>query len=108
MITITEDDVKAAIGIDPASRFDNEWIATVVGAANAYIKRVRPDLTDADPSEDNSDVHLGLVILAEDWYHARGSKSAASFADFGPLPTLNRSLIESLLGIGRYGKPVIA
>lgn len=106
MITITEADLRAALGIDPASTFDAAWITKTVAAANAFLAKRRPDLADVTEA---ADVHFGLLQLATQYYQRRGSDNAAAagYPDFGPLPALDKD-VEMLLGIGRGAAPVIA
>lgn len=108
MIEITEDEIRSSLGIVPSSPFDSDWIEQVTAAANAFIRRNRPDLATAAATDpDVQDVRLGLRMLAVRWYQRRGSEQSASFADFGPLPAVDKD-IEILLGVGRGAAPVIA
>lgn len=69
---ISSDDLKAALGIDPADTFDDAWLAGAVDAANALVTGYRPELEDQDAA-DYPQVKRGTLELAVKMYRARGA-----------------------------------
>lgn len=83
---IDEDDVRAAVGIEPASTFDDGWITQVTAAANQWCYRRRHlfGYSDLQSEVPGDDVKLGTVMYAVLLYNTRGaSGGSATFEEFG-------------------------
>lgn len=78
-------------------------------AAAAFIEKHRPDLVISDAFTVTADVLQGALLLAARLYARKGSPvGLASFNEFGAAQVVRfDSDIERLLGLGRYGRPVI-
>lgn len=104
------EDVKAALGRGLVEGSPQDLEDARVAAA-AYVERYRPDLVwlDADKADVPTDVWLGAVLMTNRLLARRGSPTGvAEFGEFGPASVLRTDPdVERLLGIGRYGRPVI-
>jgi hypothetical protein len=103
---ITNADVIAWLGIDPATANDTAFVTTCVAASNfwSWNKRREAGYADALTASPNASVTLGATIYAATLYRERGTSgdSYASFDGFGNMPqpvTLAR--IMQLLGCNR-------
>jgi hypothetical protein len=96
---------------DPA----DEQLQQVLGAAAAFVERVRPKFNYAtDPlsefPEPTADLELGTIRLAGRWHTRRRSPDGlVQMAELGSarIPSFDPD-IDRLLGIGRYMGPVFA
>lgn len=92
MAWITTDDVRAALGLDPADTTDDDWLALVVDAANeqCFAWRLAWGYVD-DPAWTPTDhaVKLGTINYAVRRYHERGTGGGFSGAlDGASLPSI--------------------
>ena len=110
------DDLKGDMGIDLADVRDDVRLVQVLGAAVAFVERVRGGDFNfaADPLSDlpdpTADLVLGTVRLAGRWHVRRRSPDAlVQMAELGAsrVPSFDAD-IETMLGIGRHRKSVIA
>jgi hypothetical protein len=80
-------------------------------AAAEFVEGRRRDLVwlDATKTDVPADVWLGTVLLVNRYLARRGSPTGvAEFGDFGPAAVVRTDPdVERLLGLGRYGRPVI-
>lgn len=104
------DKVKAALGRGMVDGTPED-LETARLAAAAFVEGRRRDLVwlDALPSEVPADVWLGAVLLTNRLLARRGSpQGVAEVGEFGPAAVLRTDPdVERLLGLGRYGRPVI-
>lgn len=104
----TLEDLKNDLGIAADDTRDDAKLTATLQAAVAYVERVRSDLD--FESGVPADVSLGTVRLAGRWHTRRRSPDGlVNMAELGAsrVPGVDPD-IERLLGIGRYGKPVVA
>jgi hypothetical protein len=107
-VTITVDDVRTHLGIDPATTVDQAALQAAVDAANDVIVTVRPDMEPLAVWPPR--VNEAAVLRAARLYGRRGSvQGVAAFADLGmsPLPRLDPDE-RFLLELGEYQKSVVA
>lgn len=78
-------------------------------AAAAYVEPKRRDLVVAGVFTPSADVLVGAALLVSRLHARKGSpQGLASFGEFGPAAVLREDPdVARLLGIGRFGKPVI-
>lgn len=100
---LTDQHLKRLLGGGPFTDDDTIVIANVVDAVNAFISRVRSDLTG---SEVPGDVAYAASQLGLRWYDKRGAGLAASFSELGYIPGSVDKDVEMSLQIGRYSPPV--
>jgi hypothetical protein len=124
---VTRRDVYEAMGSLPLTDDDDAWLQTCVRAANAMIRRFRPDLPlperglvepgpDGKPRPENPKcldpaIHYGAVQLCIEMYRrkgAMGGESPAGFSEFGPPPSSLSYEAQLFLGIGYHHAPVVA
>jgi hypothetical protein len=102
--------VKAALGRSIAGGTDQD-LEDARKAAATFVERRRPDLVwlDATDQDVPADVWLGAVLLTNRLLARRGSpQGVAELGEFGPAHVARTDPdVERLLGIGRYGKPVV-
>jgi hypothetical protein len=111
---ITVDQVRAALGLDPADTADDEWLELCVAGVNQFVTDTRPD---PDPNlvvshpmvlPPDGRTTWGAVQLATRWYARRNSTEVSAFVEMGgPPPSIDRD-IEVALQVGRYFRPVVA
>lgn len=99
---VTVAELKAAIGSDVWTPDELTGLTAVTGAVNAYLGRVRADVTVPD-----ADVKLGAVMLAQGWLDIGGRGSAAGFAELGYTPSTVTRDVARLCGIDAYYKVAI-
>ena len=83
MAWITTDELKSALGLEPADTYDAAWLDNTVAAVNALLIRWRPDINPAYAREEFdtqfvqpssfADVHHGGLELAVKMYRSRGA-----------------------------------
>lgn len=100
---ITTDDVVDYLGTPPVGQTNTDHLQTCVNAANDFVSRVRPDVTEPWPD----DFTMGVVMLASRWYKRRGGEEQAVYDGYGPLPVVDADL-QVLLGLGRWHDPVVS
>ena len=80
-------------------------------AAAAFVERHRADLVwlGATSADVPADVWLGAVLLTNRYLARRGSpQGVAELGEFGPAAIVRTDPdVERLLGLGRFGRPVI-
>lgn len=104
------ENVKAALGRGLVAGTVEDLEAARKAAAT-FVEARRPDLVwlDATMEDVPADVWLGAVLLTNRLLSRRGSpQGVAEVGEFGPAAILRSDPdVERLLGIGRYGRPVI-
>jgi hypothetical protein len=110
----TTDQVKAALGLDPADGVDDGWLEAVVSGVNQVVDDTRPPpATDPVTGQPialppNPRTSWGATQLATRWYSRRNSTEVSAFVELGgPPPSIDRD-IEVALEIGRHFRPVVA
>jgi hypothetical protein len=108
---ITAEDVATTLGRN-LTRTDTGDLAMAVEAAAAWVQDHRRDLVWLDAAKEDvpTPVWLGTVLLVNRLLARFGSpQGVAEFSgEFGPAAILRSDPdVEKLLGIGRYGRPVI-
>lgn len=105
---ITEDDVKSALGIDPADVSDQEWLTLCTAAVNRFVDDTRPTPPPEGGWVVDDRTRWGAVQLATRWYSRRNSNDLSAFVEMGgPPPSIDRD-IEVALRINRYYGAVVA
>jgi hypothetical protein len=93
------------LGISAATANDTAYIATCVGAANAYCfrKRVEAGYFDSASTSPSNDVTLGTTLMAASLYRERGSiDSFQTYETMSPGgQAFNMGRIHQLLGVNR-------
>ena len=105
---ITEADVRAALGLDPADTADSAWLTLVTAAVNRFVDdtRPRPVPEGGWPVDDRT--RWGAVQLGTRWYSRRNAIDVAAYEQFGaPPPAIDRD-IEIALQLNRHYGPVVA
>lgn len=102
---VTVDQVKAALGLDPADVTDDDWLTQVTAAANELCtrRRVTAGYIDPDPPEDDA-AKLGTTLYAMSLYRERGATDGfASMAELGTFVPAGGSWgqIQRLWGVNR-------
>lgn len=106
---LTVDDVRAALGIDPADTADDQWLAHVVDAVNVYVARLPVVVDSPDPATWTADVTWGATGLAVHRYHTRGAPyGRATFDTAGFAQAYPDAEIMRALQLRRHAKPGIA
>lgn len=101
---VTVDQVKAALGLDPADTSDDAWLDLVVNGVNQFVTDTRAD---PDVAPDGR-VTWGSTQLATRWYSRRNSTEISAYVELGgPPPSIDRD-VEVALGVGRNFRPVVA
>lgn len=108
----TTDQVKAALGLEPADVVDDGWLEAVVSGVNQLVDDTRPPDPEVNPliasPPPNPRTSWGATQLATRWYSRRNSTEVSAFVELGgPPPSIDRD-IEIALEIGRYFRPVVA
>lgn len=105
----TRDDVRDALGLDPADTVDDAWLDQVVAAVNQFVDDTRPPLVDPDvPVEVDPRTAWGATQLGTRWYSRRNSNDLSAFAEFGGVPPSIDRDIAVALRIDRYFRAVVA
>jgi hypothetical protein len=108
---ISEEDVRAALGLDPADAADDAWLTLCTLAVNQFVDDTRPVAPVTDPPtpvEVDGRTKWGAVQLATRWYSRRNSSDVSAFVELGgPPPSIDRD-IEITLGLNRFYGPVVA
>jgi hypothetical protein len=100
---VTVEATKKALGLGPFDTVDDEWLTQVVAATNTFVSQKRPDVTVI-----TADLVLGSLMLATRWYSRRNGNEVAALNEFGVAPPAIDRDIETILGIGRAHRPVVA
>ena len=102
---ITVEEVKVALGIDPATDTDDAYLETVTDAAQEWAFDVRAANGYVDDPEEvpSTRVAMGTILYAVTLYRERGSvDSYASFQEMpNPAPFGQDRQIRRLLGLPR-------
>lgn len=108
---ISTDQVKDALGLDPAESTDDAWLATVVDAVNAWVAGLpvladRPAPTDPWPAS----VTLGAVMLAVHQYQSRSAPYGRAILDSagGFQVAYADPEIARLLALRRWARPAVS
>lgn len=107
---LTVDDVREALGLDPADTADEEWLAGCTAAANAYVNGLPVVVDSADPSTWSDAVIQGAKMLAVHLYQFRGAPyGRAVLNEAGAYQTAYaHPEIARLLQLRRWARPSIA
>ena len=106
---ITTDDVRTALGLQPGSGVDEDYLTLVVAAANVWARgrRIAAGYTaDTDATAPNDAAKVGTMHYAVALYRARGAvEGFVSYTELdagGPvLPPAAMGMVRQLLGIPR-------
>lgn len=131
---VLREDVEEAMGSQPLTQDDSDWLDMCVAAANRMIRLFRCDLPEPTratattgpfsrafnaafkggwTSLDDVDpmVLYGATQLVIEMYRRRGLTSGENmpqFSEFGPPPTSLSYEAQLFLGLGRHHAPVVA
>lgn len=108
---ITEEDLKSALGLEPADTADDEWLTRCVAAVNAFVDETRkPPILPGDPAPDylNPKTVWGALQLGTRWYSRRNSNDLSAFAELGGVPPSIDRDIAVALEVDRYFRPAVA
>lgn len=100
------DQIKAALGLSSFDVVDDAWLTEVAAAVNIFVNKARPDQAEVDPPD--GDMVLGSTMLGTRWYTRRNATEVAALNEFGTAPPSIDRDIETMLGIGRAHRPVVA
>ena len=107
---ITAEDMKRLLGLDPADVVDDEWLAAVVEAVNAYVAGL-PVIADATDPEYAwpADVRLGATMLAQHLYSSRSAPYGRASLDIagGFQVAYADPEIARLLRLRRWARPMV-
>lgn len=111
-------ELKDDLGIEPGDTRDDAKLDRMLGAAVAFVERVRDGAfnfaTDPDPLDElpvpTADLELGTIRLAGRWHTRRRSPDGlVAMAEMGAARVTSFDPdIDRMLGIGRYRGAVIA
>ena len=95
----------------PQGPVDDHRLQLCLDAAAASVEAARTDLAASFAAATvPANVRLGTVRLATRWYRRRSFPEGQVVSELGPLGSLPFSDpdIDRMLGVGRYGRSVIA
>ena len=104
---IALDDMKRFLGIPLSDTLEDAEITESINAAVAFLVRVRPDKSYANPSPD---VLLALKWLTQGFYENRGAETDSADTagyGFGSVPGVSRDTYM-ILGLFRNFPPAVA
>lgn len=106
---LTVDNVRAALGLDPADTADDEWLGVCVAAVNDYVARLPVVVDSIDPSVWTPDVTLGATLLAQHEYKLRGTGTGAAMFDQvgGWQPSYPPAEVARFLQLRSYRRPQV-
>ena len=107
---ISVDQVRDALGLDPADAADDAWLASCVDAVNDWVSTLPVVVDSPTPAVWSPSVVLGATLLAVHEYQSRGAPYGRAVLDAAGMyqSVYSDPEIARLLRLRRWAKPGVA
>lgn len=107
---LTVDQVRDALGLQPADSADDAWLASCVAAVNDWVATLPVVVDSPNPAVWSASVILGATLLAVHEYQSRGAPYGRAVLDAAGMyqSVYSDPEISRLLRLRRWAKPSVA